>query len=82
VTVDQWQLEKLALVTTNQQVLYFAPGLPAEYHPHLWGCSYRDMPSAIQALTAHLSPGAKIAVIPEGPYELASLRTQAEMAPV
>jgi len=82
VTVDQWQLEKLALVTTKQQVLYFVPGLPAEYHPHLWGSSYRGVQSAIEALTASLAPDANIAVIPEGPYVLASLRAQVEMAPV
>src|SRR4029077_14550261 len=32
VTVDQWQLEKLAMVTTRQRLLWYVPGLPAEYH--------------------------------------------------
>jgi len=74
VTVDQWQLEKLALVTTDRHLLYYVPGLPAEYHRLLWGCSYGKLPAAVEALTSGLAPRAKIAVIPEGPYVLAGLR--------
>jgi nickel-dependent lactate racemase len=74
VTVDQWQLEKLALVTMEKEVLFFAPGLPEEYHASLWGKSYRELSQAIEALTAGLPPGARIAVIPEGPYVLAKTR--------
>jgi nickel-dependent lactate racemase len=74
VTVDQWQLEKLAKVTTGHDLLCYVPGLPAEYHSNLWGRSFDNMESAIQALTAGLSPSARIAVIPEGPYVLANAR--------
>ena len=52
VTVDQWQLEKLALVTTRAEVLYYVPGLPREFHSALWGKSTR----ALRKLSAHL-PG-------------------------
>jgi nickel-dependent lactate racemase len=76
VTIDQWQLEKLALVTTRQQLFYFVPGLPAEYQPVLWGRSYATMKNAVKALTAGLPPSARIAVIPEGPYVLATLQRQ------
>src|SRR5437870_10919713 len=41
VTVDQWQLEKLALVTTRQQLLCYVPGLPPEYRAHVWGRVYQ-----------------------------------------
>jgi lactate racemase len=71
VTVDQWQLEKLALITTAHPVLWYVPGLPAQYHPKLWGKSYATIDNAIAALTALLAPGATIAVIPDGPYVLA-----------
>ena len=77
VTIDQWQLKKLALVTTRQQVLWHVPGLPAEYHGKLWGRSYATPQSAIEALTATLVPGATIAVIPEGPYVLAKVAADA-----
>ena len=71
VVVDQWQLEKLGLVTRNVEVLYHVPGLPAEYHRSLWGKSYPAADAAVQALTSALAPGSTIAVIPEGPYVLA-----------
>jgi len=72
VVVDQWQLEKLALVTTERQLFYYVPGLPAEYHPKLWGRSFASMEQAVAALTAGLPVAASIAVIPEGPYVLAA----------
>ncbi len=71
VVVDQWQLEKLALVTGNCDVLYYVPGLPAEYHSSLWGTSHGTAADAVAVLAAGLKPGATIAVIPEGPYVLA-----------
>jgi nickel-dependent lactate racemase len=71
VTVDQWQLEKLAMVTTRQRLHWYVPGLPPQYHAGLWGESHATMESAIAALAATLPPDAAIAVIPEGPYVLA-----------
>ena len=72
VTIDQWQLEKLALVTTRQQLFYFVPGLPAQYHAKLWGRSLPTIDAAVAALTAGLPAGANVAVVPEGPYVLAT----------
>ncbi len=77
VTVDQWQLEKLALVTTGQRLLCYVPGLPAEYHANLWGRAYPALDLAIAALTDGLPSSANIAVIPEGPYVLAKARVHA-----
>jgi lactate racemase len=74
VVVDQWQLEKLGLVTRNAEVLYHVPGLPLKFHGSLWGRSYPTPESAIQALASTLTPGSTIAVIPEGPYVLARAR--------
>jgi len=74
VTVDQWQLEKLALVTQKNDVLYSVPGLPAEYQSKVWGRAYPQPQEAIDALCAGLNPGARIAVVPEGPYVLAQVR--------
>jgi nickel-dependent lactate racemase len=71
VTVDQWQLEKLAMVATRRQLHWYVPGLPAEYHSGLWGSSHSTMESAVAALAATLPAGARVAVIPEGPYVLA-----------
>ena len=71
VTVDQWQLEKLGLVTAKAEVLYYVPGLPAEYHSGVWGRLFPAAQPAVDALVAGLPRGASIAVIPEGPYVLA-----------
>jgi nickel-dependent lactate racemase len=73
VVVDQWQLEKLALVTSKARVLFYVPGLAAEYRASLWGPSYSSPSEAITALSSSLEPGAMIAVIPEGPYVLAKV---------
>ena len=71
VEVDQWQLEKLALVTTSRRLLWYVPGLPAEFHSTLWGYSFSTAAAAVEELVAALPPNANIAVIPEGPYVLA-----------
>jgi nickel-dependent lactate racemase len=71
VEIDQWQLEKLGMVTENIEVLYYVPGLQSEFQGNLWGKAYATVASAVEALTTSLSPNARIAIIPEGPYVLA-----------
>src|SRR3954462_9898606 len=71
VDVDQWQLEKLALVTTQRKLLWHVPGVPAEYQPKVWGRSFPTIEEAVAALAADLPAGANVVVIPEGPYVLA-----------
>ena len=78
VTIDQWQLEKLALVTQKAQVLFYVPGLAREYHASLWGRAFPTAASAVEALMESLPRDATVAVIPEGPYVLA--RAQAEVS--
>ncbi len=73
VIVDQWQLEKLALVTTKADVVYYVPGLPHKYHASLWGKACATPEEAVGALTSSLPRNARIALIPEGPYVLAQV---------
>lgn len=75
VIVNQWQLEKFALVTAKAEVLFYVPGLPADYYPFLWGKPYPTPAAALEALTRSLPPHARVAVIPEGPYVLAKPKT-------
>jgi nickel-dependent lactate racemase len=75
VVVDQWQLEKLALVTSKVEVLYYVPGVRAEYHGSLWGEVYPTAEAAVAALVSSLPRNACIAVIPQGPYVLARVRS-------
>lgn len=71
VIVDQWQLEKLALVAQKAEILFYLPGLPTEFHSKLWGRVFGTPGDAVKALTAGLAAGSEIAIIPEGPYVLA-----------
>lgn len=76
VEVDQWQLEKLGLVTADVKLLYYVPGVPQQYRDSLWGTVYPSASSAVMALTSSLPRNASIAVIPEGPYVLARAPSQ------
>lgn len=80
VIVDQWQLEKLALVTRKADVLFYTPGLPAEFHDSLWGRIFHDPAAAVAALVEGLGPNARIALVPEGPYVLAKVGAGAGLA--
>jgi lactate racemase len=71
VIVDQWQLEKLALVTGKAEVLFYTPGLPEEYRSRLWGRIFDESADAVAALIDGLPAGARVALMPEGPYVLA-----------
>ncbi|MDP9169876.1 MAG: nickel-dependent lactate racemase [Acidobacteriota bacterium] len=73
VTVDQWQLEKLALVASRAEILYCVPGLAPALRAQLWGSSFDTPQQAVDALLTGLPPGADVAIIPEGPYVLAKV---------
>jgi nickel-dependent lactate racemase len=71
VTVDQWQIEKLALVGTRMEIFYYVPGLPNEYQKALAPNVFATAEAALRAFKNGLPGNAKVAVIPEGPYVLA-----------
>ncbi|MGH9343270.1 MAG: nickel-dependent lactate racemase, partial [Terriglobia bacterium] len=71
VVPDQWQLEKLALVTARNPVSFYVPGLPREYHASVWGKVHTSAHAAVKSITDSLPKNARIALIPEGPYVLA-----------
>jgi nickel-dependent lactate racemase len=74
VTIDQWQLEKLALVAQTHRVWFYTPGLPQEYHKNLWGPIFASAPEALEALAREVGKDGEVAVIPEGPYVFARVR--------
>ncbi len=80
VTIDQWQLEKLALVCQTHRVWFYTPGLPAEYHAKLWGRLFATAAEALEVLAEEAGPGTDVPVIPEGPYVFA--RAGEALAPV
>jgi len=61
-------------VTRRNEVLYAVPGLPQEYRNKVWGRAFVHPQEAVEALCAGLDSGARIAVVPEGPYVLAQVR--------
>jgi len=76
VIIDQWQLEKLALVCQTHRVWFYTPGLPPEYHASLWGKIFPSAEAGFEALARETGAGSRVAVIPEGPYVFARPRAK------
>lgn len=68
VEVDQWQLEKVALVALKHPILFHVPGTRVEQLGEFGARSYATPEEAISALLDGLPPAARVAVLPEGPY--------------
>jgi nickel-dependent lactate racemase len=73
VVVDQWQLEKLALIGLNHELLFYAPGVRAEQLGVLAQNSYSDLDEAVGAALRGLPANSRVALVPEGPYVFARL---------
>lgn len=76
VEVDQWQAEKLAVVAEHAKLAFCPRSLPAEDRAVLWGQAFTDPQDAVDTLVAALPSGAKIVVVPEGPYVFAQVAPQ------
>lgn len=73
VVIDQWQLEKLALVARRTHVRFCTPGVPESDRGYLWGPVYDEPDHAVRAFCQELPVGARVAVIPDGPYVFSQL---------
>jgi nickel-dependent lactate racemase len=71
VEVDQWQLEKLALVARRNELLFYTPGVTTDEIGSLGAKSYATVDAAISAVLDGLPIGARVALVPEGPYVFA-----------
>ena len=71
VEIDQWQLEKLALVGLKHEILLYTPGISSEDLGVLGANSFASAEEAVQALVSGLPRNARVAVIPDGPYAYA-----------
>jgi len=71
VTVDQWQLEKLALVGLTNEIYFYAPGVLPKQLGLLSSRCFSDAKTAVNHLLQGLPDGARVALIPEGPYAFA-----------
>ena len=68
VVPDQWQLEKLALVGLNHELFFYTPGVSAKDLGALGANSFSDPNVAVDRVLAGLPAGARVVLIPEGPY--------------
>ena len=71
VEVDQWQLEKLALVARRNELLFYTPGVTPEEIGSLGARSYATVDAAVSAALDRLPVGTRVALVPEGPYVFA-----------
>ena len=71
VEIDQWQLEKLALTGRDNDLLFYMPGAPREELGLLGAVAFDTIEAAVAALVSDLPEGARIALLPEGPYTYA-----------
>ena len=74
VEVDQWQLEKLALVGLKHDVLLYTPGIAREDLGALRTSAFDSAAAAVAALIDRLPKHARVAVIPDGPYAYARVQ--------
>lgn len=72
VEIDQWQLEKLALTGLNHKLVFYAPGVMQSQLGILGAQAFNDVNEAIACLLSGIPTGARIALVPEGPYTFAS----------
>jgi lactate racemase len=75
VEIDQWQLEKMALTGLNHELLFYTPGAPAQELGNLRANAFPTLDAAVAALLDGLPSGARIALVPEGPYTFARATT-------
>lgn len=73
VQVDQWQAEKLAMVAQRANLSFCVPGLAARDRSKLWGPAHADPQEAVDGVVRRLGEGARVVVIPEGPYVFSQL---------
>jgi lactate racemase len=76
VEVDQWQLEKLALVGAKHELFFYTPGVSKEQLGCLGSRTFNDLNEAVAALLHGLPGDAQVVLVPDGPY------TYARAAPV
>jgi nickel-dependent lactate racemase len=68
--MGQWQLEEQAKVVRRCKVKLVSDGLPAETLRRCYVEPAASVEAAVAESLAEYGPGARIAVIPKGPYVL------------
>jgi nickel-dependent lactate racemase len=71
VEIDQWQLEKLALTGLKHKIVFYTPGVSASQLGSLGNQAFGSLSEAVGCLLDGLPRGARVGLIPEGPYTFA-----------
>ena len=71
VEVDQWQVEKLALAGVRNEVYFYAPGVTRQELGRLGVRWFGDLEEALATVLRGVSAGARVTLVPEGPYTFA-----------
>jgi nickel-dependent lactate racemase len=70
---DQWQLEEFIRVYRHAKICMVSDGLPADVLRRMFVDTAVSVESAVDCALKRHGPGARIAVIPKGPYVLAEV---------
>jgi nickel-dependent lactate racemase len=71
VEVDQWQLEKLALVGVRHELFFYTPGVSRAELGCLGPRAFSNLSEAVAAVLDGISSGARVVLVPDGPYTYA-----------
>lgn len=71
VEIDQWQLEKLAMAGLKHRILYCTPGVSRPQLGAMAVSAFAQPQEALAAFFGGLPAGARVALIPDGPYTFA-----------
>lgn len=72
--IDQWMVQHLCQVLRKAEVVLVTDGLPSDALRGLLTTSATSVEDALQRALARCAPTAHVAVLPEGPYVLATVR--------
>jgi nickel-dependent lactate racemase len=71
VEVDQWQIEKVALVGLKHELYFYTPGVSKRQLGSLGAKAFDNLDEAVAATLDGLPAGARVALVPDGPYTFA-----------
>jgi nickel-dependent lactate racemase len=71
VEVDQWQLEKLALVGVEHELFFYTPGVTSDQLGCLGPRLFSNINQAVAAALDGIPAGARVVLVPDGPYAYA-----------
>ena len=72
--IDQWMVQHLCQALRRARVLLYSDGLPRETQRELFVEPVETPDAGLARALASLGPRARVAVLPQGPYVLATLR--------